>query len=340
MTRRLMVALVATLLIAQVAAEPTLATPVTQLKYNKWRQDQAVPFMWKADLMPPAWMRPGLLDAATDAGATTYARAARFDLASSAASWFGYTTNVCTDTALACAWNNAPTSFTVRLRPQGWTFDWGTLRWCQFYVTWPDGCFDVEMITLHELGHIQGLGHNDDTGPDEYLDTVMHGVSRAKNKQGWNAHAFGRCDVASLQAGYQPADSGTLISTCLSLATYLDLSASATFVPYRGGVRFTATLATTSDVAYPKLRSLPLTDRTVTLELRPPGGTWYSVGQMAPTATEGEYALIQTVTTTYDWRVTFAKPAGEGLAASSSGAVRVTVGACTSGCPMSIGGGT
>ena len=142
---------------------------------------------------------------------------------------------VCTDSAIGCAISGAPSSFTLRLRPQGWSFDWGNLRWCQFYDTpWPDGCFDVEMITLHEFGHVQGLGHIDDA-PDpgtaaDWLDSIMHGVSRAKNKSGWNAHAFGPCDVASLQAAYRPETSSTLISTCHDLATTATVSAAANVV--------------------------------------------------------------------------------------------------------------
>lgn len=197
---------------------------------------------------------------------------------------------------------------------------------------------DAELVTLHELGHVQSLGHTEETDPGVWLDTIMHGVTRSKPKAGWNMHAFGRCDVAALQTAYQPLTSSTPISTCLSLRTAATISASSGWVPHRGNVKFTATLATTDDVMYAKLRNLPLSQRPMTLERRLPGGTWYTIAQFAPTTTDGQYSVTLSLMTTYDWRVTFAASPGDGLLASTSGSVRITVGECTSGCPMSAGG--
>src|SRR4051794_23939823 len=338
-SRRLLGALASILLMAALSPPATLATSVTPFKNAKWRQNQQVSFMWKADAKPPAWMRSALLSAADDAGSTTKAQAASFTLADSSSSWLAYTDSVCTDSAIGCAISSAPSSFTLRLRPQGWSFDWGNLRWCQFYDSWPDGCFDAEMITLHEFGHVQGLGHIDDA-PDpgtsaEWLDSVMHGVSRAKPKSGWNAHAFGRCDVASLQAAYQPNTSSTLISTCHDLATTAVVSA-ATSVAYRATVKFTGTLAISGGVSYPALRGFPLSDRGLILQRRLPGATtWTTIGQMAQTSTDGEYTLGQSLTTTYDWRVQFNAPSNEGLVGDLSPIIRVTVGDCTAACPNS-----
>jgi hypothetical protein len=341
MSTRQLAALASMLLIATLVAPATLATSVTPFKNAKWQRDQQVNFMWKADAKPPAWMKPAVLDAASDAGSTTKARAANFSLADSAASWIAYTDSVCTDSAIGCAISSAPSSFTLRLRPQGWSFDWGNLHWCQFYDTpWPDGCFDVEMITLHEFGHVQGLGHIDDA-PDpgtaaDWLDSIMHGVSRAKSKSGWNAHAFGPCDVASLQAAYQPATSSTLISTCHDLATTATVSAAANVV-YRANVKFTATLGISAGVSYPQLRGFPLSDRTLTLQRRlPTATTWTTIGPMSDTATDGQYTLSQSLTTTYDWRVQFNGPSNEGLETDVSPIIRVTVGDCTAACPNSV----
>jgi hypothetical protein len=340
MKRSLLLAIPSVLLIALLSAQATLATSVTPIKYGKWRQNQVVPFMWKADARPPAWLRPAILDATADSGSSRRSKAAVFDLDDSATSWIGYMADVCTDGAIGCAWNNAPNSFTLRIRPQGWVFDWGTLRWCQFYDTDPDGCFDAELVTLHELGHVQSLGHIEDAAdPGDWLDSIMHQVTRAKPKTGWNAHGFGRCDVAALQTAYQPLTPSTDISTCLSLRTAASVSGSASSVPYRGNVKFTATLATADDVIYSKLRGLPLSQRTVALERRLPGGSWYSYGQMQTTATDGHYVLTVSITNTYDWRMTFVAPGDEGLLASTSTSIRVTVGDCTSGCPLSGGPG-
>jgi hypothetical protein len=340
MKRSLLIPFPSILLIALLSAQATLATSVTPIKYGKWRQNQLVPFMWKADARPPAWLRPAILDAAADSGSSRRSQAAVFDLDDSATSWIGYTNDVCTAGAIGCAMNNAPNSFTLRIRPQGWVFDWGTLRWCQFYDTDPDGCFDAELVTLHELGHVQSLGHIEDAAdPGDWLDSIMHQVTRAKPKTGWNTHAFGRCDVAALQVAYQPLTPSTDISTCLSLRTAATVSGSASSVVYRGNVKFTATLATADDVTYSKLRGLPLSQRAVTLERRLPGGSWYAYGQMPATTTDGQYALTISITNTYDWRMTFAAPGDEGLLGSTSAYVRVTVGECTSGCPLSAGPG-
>jgi hypothetical protein len=195
------------------------------------------------------------------------------------------------------------------------------------------------MITLHEFGHVQGLGHIDDA-PDpgtsaDWLDSVMHAVSRAKPKNGWNAHTFGPCDVASLQAGYQPATSTTAISTCHDLATTAVVSAAST-VAYRATVKFTGTLAISSGVTYPALRGFPLSYRALILQRRLPNGTtWTTIGQMAQTTTEGQYTLSQSLTTTYDWRVQFSAPSNEGLEGDVSPIIRVTVGDCTAACPNS-----
>jgi hypothetical protein len=132
MKRSLLIPFPSILLIALLSAQATLATSVTPIKYGKWRQNQVVPFMWKADARPPAWLRPAILDATADSGSSRRSQAAVFDLDDSATSWIGYTNDVCTEGAIGCAMNNAPNYFTLRIRPQGWVFDWGTLRWCLF----------------------------------------------------------------------------------------------------------------------------------------------------------------------------------------------------------------
>ena len=54
--KRCLGAAVSFLLIASLFPLQTLATSVTPVKYGKWRQDQQVAFMWKADSRPPAWI--------------------------------------------------------------------------------------------------------------------------------------------------------------------------------------------------------------------------------------------------------------------------------------------
>lgn len=324
------------LLISLLCVQATLAASITPTKSTIWNANQLVPYRWKEGSVPPAWLRPAIEAAVSDSADSRHSKAALFERRDTAASWIGYTQDVCTDTAIGCATRNPPDSFTVRIRPHGHVFDWGTLRWCQFYDKPPDGCIDAEMVTLHELGHIQGLNHVDLADLDHYLDSIMHPTSRGKPKTGWNAHAFGRCDWGALQTLYRPLDSTTPISTCMSLATTTTLSASSTTVAYKAGVTFTANLTIAADVTYKRLRSWPLSNRTVDLQRRAPGtATWSTVATIPASATDGMYKLVVYPTATYDWRARFARPSDEGVLGSVSAVVRVTVGSCTSGCPQS-----
>ena len=89
----------------------------------------------------------------------------------------------------------------MRIRPQGTDFRWGTLRWCQ--ADDRDGCFDMERVMLHELGHILGIDHPESGGFSlRPGDTVMHPLAPSKPKAGWAIHSFGPCDVATLQERY------------------------------------------------------------------------------------------------------------------------------------------
>ena len=93
------------------------------------------------------------------------------------------------------------------LREQGHVFDWGTLKWCQAYASPPNGCYDAETIALDEFGHVEGLDHHVNYADDsDYVDAVVQTYSRTKPSTGWNMHAFGRCDVATLQLQYDMHD--------------------------------------------------------------------------------------------------------------------------------------
>lgn len=337
MTRRARTGL-SILLISLVGGQVTLGASITPTKSTLWNANQVVPFMWKEGSLPPAWLRPAIESGVAGATATSGSKAAVFERRDSAVSWIGYTQDVCTESAIACAWRNPPDSFSVRFRPHGHVFDWGTLRWCQFYDSPPNGCIDAEMVTLHELGHVQGLNHIADPADlDHYTDSVMHPVSRTKPNTGWNADAFGRCDVGALQTLYRPHEPTTPVSTCLSLGTASTLAASSTSVAYKAGVTLTATLAVAADVSYKRLRGWALSGRTVTLQRRAPGTTsWATVATMPASTADGSYRLVVYPTATYDWRALFSTPTAEGLTGSATTAVRITVGACTSGCPQSV----
>ena len=199
------------------------------------------------------------------------------------------------------------------LREQGHVFDWGTLKWCQTYATAPNGCYDAETIALDEFGHVDGLGHHVNKDDDsDYLDAVVQTYSRTKPNAGWNVHAFGRCDTATLQLRYDVTTASARYSTCLDLATVLTMSASPTAIVVGGSTTLTATLKVVDDDAYLLIGGNAVSGRTVTLQRRAPGATtWTTVGPMVAGAT-GTYVLAQQPATTTEYRASFKTPSDEG----------------------------
>jgi hypothetical protein len=233
---------------------------------------------------------------------------------------------------------NAPNSFVMWFREHDRVFDWGRLRWCQMLPAPADGCFDVENIALDEFGHVQILDHHlNHPNQSDFEDAVVQTVSRARPKPGWNVHAYGRCDVATLQIKYDMIDWAAKYSTCLDLATAVSFSASPTWVPFGGTARLTAVVKTVDHDAYGRLGGNPLGARTVLVERRLPGATtWTAAGQMSATTTSGVYTFsVGAQTSSQDWRAVFPAPAGEGLRGSASGTVTIGVGACRT-CPQSV----
>ena len=304
-----------------------------------WPQDADLTFDWSADSLPPADMRTAIKAGAADASASRGSRAATFRPAVGAGNLVLYGTDVvCGSGGLACMRRNPPTWFGLWFRENGHVFDWGALRWCQLYASPPAGCYDVENITLDELGHVEVLDHHVNYSDlRDYTDSVVQAISHAKAAVGWNAHAFGRCDVAQLQRQYdvQPT---TKISTCLDIPSDGTLAPSSYSVGWDGTVRFTAHLEVLDDPTVTfRLRGNALDARTVVLQRRPLGGAWAD-DQVLVGAGGGTYTGIQRLRSTTDWRLVFRKPSDEGLRAFTSAAIRVTVtGACsTPPCPLSI----
>ena len=240
----------------------------------------------------------------------------------------------CGVNGLACFRRDAPNWFAIYLRENGHRFDWGTLRWCEA-TDRPNGCFDAENITLDELGHVLGLDHHVNLPDDsDYGDAVVQTYSRAKPREFYNAHAFGRCDIATLQQVYDVTSSSTLYSTCLDVPTHLSMTATRTSVVAGSVVTFTATLGSAGTG---KLSNNAVSGRTVVLQQRT-GSVWTDVLTMVPGSTAGTYSVGLVMRTTSDLRALFRKPSSEGLRGSSSAAISVTVSAaCTTGiCPQSI----
>src|SRR4051812_2834451 len=126
-----------------------------------WAQDADLTFDWSDAWMAPFAMRVAIKDGAADANASRGSRAATFRALDGARNVVTYGTEVvCGTGGLACMRRNAPTGFGLWFRENGHRFDWGTLRWCQLYDAFPNGCYDVENITLDELGHVEILDHH------------------------------------------------------------------------------------------------------------------------------------------------------------------------------------
>lgn len=295
---------------------------------GRWNQGQVLQFAWRSGSVPALAYQTAIKAAAADASATRGSQAATFSYSSGASNLIGYGTGAtCGPQGIACFSRNAPTSFTMWMREQGHVFDWGTLRWCQAYSTWPNGCFDVENIMLDEFGHVEILDHHaNHSNLSDYGDAVVQALSRAKPAAGYNAHAFGRCDVATLQVQYDMQSWGSKYSTCLDLATTLSLGASAPAVRAGGSVTLTATLKVSNDPTYSRLAANPVALRSVMLERRPSGATtWTPVGTMPYTAPSGTYARAVQLTARTEFRAVFARPADEGLRASTSPTVVVAI---------------
>lgn len=312
-----------------------------------WARDQVVPYQWASTGVPPSWMASAIDLGAGDVGESRASRAAVFARSTSAPASIAYGGyNPCDSYGIACMDRNGMANgiFGIWFRPHGWAFDWGYLRWCQGLSTPTNGCFDAENVALDELGHVEILGHhvNYSDGSD-FTDAVVQYAARQRPYTGWNQHAFGRCDVARLQLEYERRDPANPVSTCLSLATTNALSPSAVSIWIGDTVRFTAMLRITSSTVAGAMAGDALSDRAVVLQRRPVGATaWTSIGTMTPsTSTEGAYSLSWSPTTTYDWRMIFSAPSGDGVLSSTSAVVRVTVSGCTkSGCPQSAPGPT
>jgi hypothetical protein len=302
-------------------------------------QDQDLTFDWSDEQMPGFDFREAIKAGAADSNASRGSRAPTFRAKVGATNLVAYGEDVvCGIGGLACMRRNPPGWFGLWFRENGHIFDWGVLRWCQQYQVWPTGCYDVENITLDELGHVLVLDHHENYADDsDYTDSVVQTVSRAKAKAGWNAHAFGRCDVAQLQRQYDVLTT-TKISTCHDVPTSVALATSVSTTPYDGSVRFTAHLEILNDPAVTwRLRGNDLHGRSVVLQRRPVGGAWTDVQAMPGAGTAGDYAVTMRLRSTADWRVVFRKPIDEGLRAVTGSPVRVTVtGGCTgSPCPLS-----
>ncbi len=324
----------AALLMAAALAPAAAHGPDPVLPGGLFDQNEVLRYRWGGS--PPAAMKTAINAGVADAGTTRRSKAPTFAYDAGGASTISYGVDVpCGVNGLACMRRNAPNTFGVWFRENGHRFDWGTLRWCEVSGS-PDGCYEVENVTLDELGHVMGLDHHQNLADDsDFLDAVVQTYSRAKPRAGWNAHAFGRCDVATLQQQYDVPDSTTLYSTCLDVPTVLAMTASRTTVTAGSMVTFTATL---TSAGAGRLSNNAVGSRAVLLQERAVSG-WVDVATMTPGSTSGTYAATRTMWAGDEFRALFRKPANEGLRTSASLAVTVTVSCSNRACPQAVTGG-
>jgi hypothetical protein len=335
--RRVRAGLLAALMTIALAGSPHLAlahSPNPLLGTTPWDQNQIVGYQWWPGSVPPSWMATAIDAGAADVGQSRNSRAATFTRVSNADSRIAYGgANPCPSYGIACMdRTGVPNRFAgMWFRPQGWPFDWGTLRWCQGLPSPANGCYDAENVALDEFGHIEILGHHVNFSDEsDFLDSVVQYAARSRPKAGWNEHVFGRCDIARLQLEYELRASDNLVSTCLSLATSLSIVPSTTQLSTGQAVRITGNFKVAVASGARSLSGDPLSRRTIYLQRRALGAsTWSSILVIAPTTTPGSYGVTLTPATTYDYRLLFSASSNEGLIGSVSGVVRITVTACT-----------
>ena len=296
----------------------------------RFGQNQVLAFRWRSGSEPPTAIKTAIRDAATDVGESRASQAATFLYSSSGANPIGYGTGTCGVNGIGCFTRSAPDGFTMWLREHGRVYDWGTLRWCQMQSTPTNGCYDAETIALDEFGHVEILDHHDNFADDsDYTDAVVQTFSRTRPKAGWNMHAFGPCDTATLQVQYDLPLSSSPASTCLDLVTVVTLSADSTLVGYGGAATFTATLRTTTNAAYGRLSAQWLSKRTVTLQQRPMGSTaWSTIATMTSGLPIGTYTTSVALYATAEYRAVFSTPMSEGLRGDTSPTISVSVTPC------------
>jgi hypothetical protein len=336
--RRAAASAVLAVVLAAATVVPTVAHgPDPILGGGMFAQNQDLRFRWRAGAEPTSVIKTAVKAAAADATATRGAKAPTFTYDTSGANPIGYGIGAtCGVNGLACFTRSAPDGFTMWLREQGHVFDWGTLKWCEAYTTPPNGCYQAETIALDEFGHVEGLDHHVNyASNDDYEDAVVQTYSRTKPSAGYDATAFGRCDVATLQMQYDVTSWTARYSTCLDLATTLDLGTT------RSGnaITLTASLTVVDAATYVRLGGNPVSGRSVVLQRRTAGTTtWINVGTMPTGTSSGTYRLVYAIPAYTEFRAIFKASTAEGLNGDTSPTVSVSFDPCSAAAKRALVG--
>lgn len=334
-SRRILAGLSAAWIMAALIVGPVAAATPDPVISPAWPVDSVLRYRWASGAIPPTAMQTAISAGITGATTTSRSHAPRYTYDAGAANAVAYGTSVpCGVNGLACMSRYVPTGFGIWFRENGHRYDWGTLRWCEMSGS-PDGCFQARTVMLDELGHIDGLDHHVNlAGDSDYTDAVVQAVTRAKPQAGWNASAFGRCDVATLQQVYDVSAWTTLYSTCLDIPTEMSLAASRLSIDSGMTITFAATLLSDGTG---RLSHNPMAGRVVVLQQL--GGTgWTDVATMSGTASAGSYAATISPRWSAAYRALFRKPSSEGVRTSASLSVSITVRCTIYPCPLLAGG--
>jgi hypothetical protein len=333
--RRASAFVAALLLLGALAGAAAAATPDPSIG-QPWPLDTALTYAWASGAIPPSAVKTAINTAASEVTSSKRSRGPSFAYSSGAANAVSYgTDNPCGVNGLACFQRDPSSNYWhLWFRENGHRYDWGTLSWCEMTGS-PYGCYEAETITLDELGHVSGLDHHVNLPDDsDYLDAVVQKYSHAKAQVGWSVNAFGRCDVAELQQLYDVPSWTTSYSTCLDVPTVLALSASPTSTSSGSAVTFTASLRSDGTG---RLDGNPMSGRTVVLQQRS-GSSWADLVTMTAGSSSGTYTASLTLKGSQDFRAVFRKPSSEGVRASTSAVVSITVTCTTAPCPLVAGG--
>ncbi len=316
------------------AAVATAHGPDPTLSGSLWASNQSLGYDWLSGQVPPSQLQSAIVAAATDVTNTRLSKAATFSHVTGAASWINYGSSICNDTTgLACfSRANAPSSFHMSFRVQGYQFTWGNMDWCQFHSTFPNGCYDAEMVAVDEFGHVEILNHHVNyTNNSDYLDAAVQTYSHTKPNVGWNVHTLEKCDQASLQVKYGMLSSSGTVPNCFqtitSHGTYglvVDLSASptSTTVCANQSVTISGRLNIHDYSSYGMLGAQGLASRTIWIDR---GSTSKYTSAATGSGSGNNWSKAFTGSNaTFTYVAHFDRPSSEGLDASPQRSFTIT----------------
>jgi hypothetical protein len=326
MNRRLAMIVISVVLSLAVPVTVLAAAPTPSNGTRSWAKNAVTTYRFDSSVV--AWMKPyiqDVLDVQWESATTN--NSAHVDFSYSAAG--AGTIKVADSTGLAacdtvtywlgCADGSNHSAWKIWLRKTP------SHPWCQ--VSNVTGCYDLERVLIHEVGHIGGyLGHN--VADTNYLDTVMTVAPPKKGVSGYNIHHLQRCDEATMQLLYDVKSISGPYADC-----FADIAGSGTtgLLPtltsngdglgdcYGVMVPVSGRLAIKSTTSYQELSGNALAGRVVSFDRRVAGTTTWTTDVATTTTTTGATGNNWTEgfsgsgtgpSVTYEFRAHFAGEAG------------------------------